>query len=69
MDQLLGDRAQECARGGRAVLAELLERNCRQARRFAEGLREAGFSVLNDVVLNQVVVSFGDDETTLRDRR
>jgi len=44
---------------GRAGLAELVERNCRQAQRFADGLRAAGYSVLNDVVLNQVLVSFG----------
>ena len=43
-------------------LVELIERNCRQARRFAEGLRAAGYDVLNDVVLNQVLVSFGDAE-------
>ncbi len=49
---------------GRVGLAELFERNCRQARRFAEGLRAAGFSVLNDVVLNQVLVAFGDAERT-----
>jgi glutamate/tyrosine decarboxylase-like PLP-dependent enzyme len=51
---------------GRAGLAELIERNCRQARRFAEGLRAAGYAVLNDVVLNQVLVSFGDAATTQR---
>ncbi|MEP7245452.1 MAG: pyridoxal-dependent decarboxylase, partial [Gammaproteobacteria bacterium] len=39
---------------GRAGLAELFERNCRQAARFAEGFRAAGYGVLNDVVLNQV---------------
>jgi glutamate/tyrosine decarboxylase-like PLP-dependent enzyme len=44
---------------GRSGLAELFERNCRQARRFAEGLAAAGFEILNDVVLNQVLVSFG----------
>ena len=49
---------------GRQGLAELFERNCRQARRFAEGLRAAGYSVLNDVVLNQVLVTFGDAERT-----
>jgi glutamate/tyrosine decarboxylase-like PLP-dependent enzyme len=49
---------------GRVGLAELFERNCRQARRFAEGLRAAGFEVLNDVVLNQVLVSFGSPERT-----
>ncbi|MFN8516338.1 MAG: aminotransferase class V-fold PLP-dependent enzyme, partial [Thermomicrobiales bacterium] len=51
---------------GRAGLADLIERNCRYAARFAAGLRSAGFDVLNDVVLNQVLVSFGDDDTTRR---
>jgi glutamate/tyrosine decarboxylase-like PLP-dependent enzyme len=51
---------------GRSGVAELVERNCRQARRFAEGLRAAGHRVLNEVVLNQVVVSFGDAERTRR---
>lgn len=45
---------------GRRGLAEMIETGCGHARRFAAGLREAGFEVLNDVVLNQVVVSFGD---------
>ncbi len=49
---------------GRKGIVELVERNCRQARRFAEGLRSAGYQVLNDVVLNQVLVSFGDADTT-----
>jgi glutamate/tyrosine decarboxylase-like PLP-dependent enzyme len=49
---------------GRRGIADLMERNCRQARRFAEGLRAAGWSILNDVVLNQVLVSFGSDERT-----
>jgi hypothetical protein len=34
--------------------------------RFAEGLRAAGHAVLNEVVLNQVLVSFADAETTRR---
>ncbi len=51
---------------GRSGLAEMLERNCRQAARFAEGLREAGYDILNEVVGNQVMVSFGDAETTKR---
>jgi glutamate/tyrosine decarboxylase-like PLP-dependent enzyme len=51
---------------GRSGLAELVDRNCRQARRFAEGLAAAGHRVLNDVVLNQVVVSFGDADRTRR---
>jgi glutamate/tyrosine decarboxylase-like PLP-dependent enzyme len=51
---------------GRSGLAELIERNCFQARLFAERLRAAGFAILNDVVLNQVLVSFGSDEETRR---
>ena len=51
---------------GRDGLAALVERNCRQARRFAAGLRDAGFEVLNDVVLNQVLAAFDDDRTTER---
>jgi len=49
---------------GRSGVAEMLERNCRQARRFAERLRAAGYEILNDVVLNQVLVSFGAPERT-----
>ena len=49
---------------GRDGVAELVERCCRHAQSFAEGLRGAGCQVLNDVVLNQVLVSFGDDRTT-----
>jgi glutamate/tyrosine decarboxylase-like PLP-dependent enzyme len=49
---------------GRSGLAEIVERNCRCARRFAGGLRAAGFEILNDVVLNQVLVSFGTPERT-----
>lgn len=51
---------------GRSGVADLVGRNCRHARRFAEGLRAAGYRVLNEVVLNQVLVSFGDPETTQR---
>src|SRR5262245_33921376 len=51
---------------GRSGLADMLERACRHARRFAEGLASAGHEVLNDVVLNQVMVAFGDAETTDR---
>jgi glutamate/tyrosine decarboxylase-like PLP-dependent enzyme len=51
---------------GKAGLAALIERTCAHARSFANGLRSAGCEILNDVVLNQVLVSFGDAETTLR---
>ncbi|HEX9105846.1 MAG TPA: pyridoxal-dependent decarboxylase, partial [Longimicrobiales bacterium] len=49
---------------GRQGLADLVERCCRHATRFAEGLRAAGCEILNDVVLNQVLVSFGEPERT-----
>jgi glutamate/tyrosine decarboxylase-like PLP-dependent enzyme len=51
---------------GRNGVEELVERCCSHARRFAQGLQGAGYEILNDVVLNQVLVSFGDDETTRR---
>jgi glutamate/tyrosine decarboxylase-like PLP-dependent enzyme len=49
---------------GRQGLAEMIERTCRHARRFAEGLAAAGYEVLNDVMLNQVLVAFGDAART-----
>jgi glutamate/tyrosine decarboxylase-like PLP-dependent enzyme len=49
---------------GRAGVAELIERNCAQARRFGQKLAAAGFKILNEVVLNQVLVSFGDAAKT-----
>jgi glutamate/tyrosine decarboxylase-like PLP-dependent enzyme len=51
---------------GKTGLAELFERNCRQAVRFADGLRAAGHTILNEVVLNQVLVEFGGAERTRR---
>jgi glutamate/tyrosine decarboxylase-like PLP-dependent enzyme len=51
---------------GRRGLEALVQRNCAQARRFAAGLRAAGYQVLNDVVLNQVLVAFGDEARTRR---
>ena len=51
---------------GRSGVADLVERTCRYASQFAEVLREAGCQILNEVVLNQVLVSFGSDEKTER---
>jgi glutamate/tyrosine decarboxylase-like PLP-dependent enzyme len=51
---------------GQSGMAEIVERTCSHARRFAAGLRGAGHHVLNDVVINQVLVSFGSAERTLR---
>ena len=46
---------------GRSGIDELVDRHCRLARRFAERLAAAdGIEVVNDVVLNQVLVRFGD---------
>ena len=50
---------------GRAGVRSMVERCCSLARRVADRLRAAdGVEVLNDVVLNQVLVRFGDDERT-----
>jgi glutamate/tyrosine decarboxylase-like PLP-dependent enzyme len=49
---------------GKSGLAELIERTCAHAQKFAAGLREAGYEILNDVVINQVLVSFGTPEQT-----
>jgi len=51
---------------GRTGVAAMIDECCSNARRFASGLSEAGFEILNDVVLNQVLVSFGDDATNRR---
>ena len=51
---------------GRNGVAALIDRTCRHARRFADGLTAAGWSVLNDVVLNQVLVAFNDNAHTER---
>jgi glutamate/tyrosine decarboxylase-like PLP-dependent enzyme len=50
---------------GRRGVAEMVERFCRHARRFAAELAEMdGVRVVNDVVFTQVCVSFGTDEAT-----
>ena len=51
---------------GRKGLANLIERDCHYARFAAERLKAEGFTVLNNVVLNQVLVSFGDASMTQR---
>ena len=51
---------------GRSGLADLVDRCCAQARRFADELEAGGATVLNEVVLNQVLVAFGDAATTRR---
>jgi glutamate/tyrosine decarboxylase-like PLP-dependent enzyme len=51
---------------GRAGVAQVVERTCDLATRFADGLRTAGYEILNDVVLNQVLAAFGNDDVTWR---
>jgi glutamate/tyrosine decarboxylase-like PLP-dependent enzyme len=51
---------------GRSGLADLVERCCRHASRMATLLRAGGYRILNEVVLNQVLVSFGSDDETRR---
>jgi glutamate/tyrosine decarboxylase-like PLP-dependent enzyme len=51
---------------GRAGVTEMVERHCGQAQRCAQRLAAAGYEVLNEVVLNQVLVAFGDAERTRR---
>ena len=40
------------------------ERNCAHALMFATELKKAGYEILNNVVINQVLVSFGNDAVT-----
>ena len=49
---------------GRSGIAEIVDRSHAMALRFAETLAAGEVEVLNDVVLNQVLVRFGDDELT-----
>ncbi|MDP6691182.1 MAG: pyridoxal-dependent decarboxylase [Alphaproteobacteria bacterium] len=51
---------------GRDGLTDLVETCCRHAAMMADGLMAAGYEVLNEVKLNQVMVSFGADELTQR---
>ena len=52
---------------GRAGVGDLVERCCLHAQRMAKRLSaEPGVAVLNDVVLNQVLVRFGDDDERTR---
>jgi glutamate/tyrosine decarboxylase-like PLP-dependent enzyme len=53
---------------GRSGVADLVERCCAHARTFAELLgAEPGVEILNEVVLNQVLVRFGDEDATTRE--
>lgn len=49
---------------GRSGVEDLIDRSVRHAHRFADGLRRAGYTVLNDVELNQVVFVAEDEAAT-----
>jgi glutamate/tyrosine decarboxylase-like PLP-dependent enzyme len=49
---------------GRSGIAAMVENSCERARQFAELLEAGGATILNDVVLNQVLVRFGDGDAT-----
>ncbi len=53
---------------GRQGLAEMIERDCAIAARMAAGLStQPGIRVLNDVVLNQILVRFAEDDAVTRE--
>jgi len=49
---------------GQNGLRDLINRNCEYAKIFAKKLQKEGYDILNDIVLNQVLVSFGDSALT-----
>jgi glutamate/tyrosine decarboxylase-like PLP-dependent enzyme len=50
---------------GRNGVAQMIDQHRTQARRIADALRDIGYDVLNDVVLNQVLVRAKDDAATI----
>jgi glycine cleavage system pyridoxal-binding protein P len=51
---------------GRKGVIDLIERCCDHAQLFATNLKNAGFTILNEVTLDQVLVSFGETALTNR---
>lgn len=49
---------------GKSGLIDLFERTCDHAQTFAAALKSCGFEIIHEVVLNQVMVRFGDDQHT-----
>lgn len=51
---------------GKNGLRDLINRNCEYAKIFADRLKREGLNILNEIVLNQILVSFGDTDYTNR---
>lgn len=49
---------------GRKGVSDMIGKSCDLAKYFEKRLKEEGFEILNNVELNQVMVSFGSDEKT-----
>jgi len=49
---------------GKEGIGNLVEALCKNAKTFAERLSQLGFTILNDVVYNQVLIQYVDDEMT-----
>jgi glutamate/tyrosine decarboxylase-like PLP-dependent enzyme len=47
---------------GRKGISDLIDRTCSFAQKFADALSKEGYEILNDVIINQVLVSFGSAE-------
>lgn len=50
---------------GKSGVEELVDRCCECAKQFAQGFTDAGYEIMNDVILNQVVINFGSEEANL----
>jgi len=51
---------------GRSGIADLVQQSCAAAVAIADRLRDSGFDVINEVVLNQVLVQLNDTDKTER---
>ncbi|RNC82805.1 MAG: aspartate aminotransferase family protein [Phycisphaera sp.] len=49
---------------GKSGVEDLVDRNCAHAQQFLQGLESAGYEILNDVVLNQVVFACDTEAKT-----
>jgi glutamate/tyrosine decarboxylase-like PLP-dependent enzyme len=50
---------------GREGVASLVDQHCALARRIAQGLEQAGFEIVNRVMLNQILIRADTDARTV----